>query len=102
MDLAILEGAGGQSPYGTLIMFAAVFVVMYFFMIRPQQKKRKEQEQMRESLSKGDNVIAGGIYGKVLKIDGDEVTLELEEGKMKVHKSFVEMIPSSDNSSDKK
>lgn len=93
MNLTLLEGGGGQSPYATLIMFGGVFLVMYFFMIRPQQKKRKELEMMRSNLSKGDNVIAGGIYGKVLKIEDETVTIEIEEGKMKVSKQFIEKLP---------
>lgn len=95
MNISLLEG-GGQNPYFTLIMFGGVFLVMYFFMLRPQKKKREEMEAMRESLSKGDQVMANGIYGRILKIDGDEVTLELEDGKMKVHKSIVEVVPSED------
>lgn len=97
MSIALLAAEGGQNSMMTLVMFGAVFLIMYFFMIRPQSKKRKEAEAMREALTKGDRVIANGIYGKILKIDGDEVTLELEEGKMKVHKGIIEAAP--DNSS---
>jgi preprotein translocase subunit YajC len=92
MNIALLEG-GGQNPLFSIAMFAAVFLIMYFFMLRPQKKRREELEVMREGLAKGDKVMANGIYGKVLKIDGDEVTIEIEEGRMKVHKSFIEAIP---------
>ena len=62
-------------------MLALMFVVMWFFMIRPQRKQQKELEQFRNELKRGDKVItSGGIYGTVdevkektvlLKVDGD-------------------------------
>ena len=63
------------------IMLALMFVVMWFFMIRPQRKQQKELEKFRNELTRGDKVItSGGIYGTVdevkektvlLKVDGD-------------------------------
>ena len=63
------------------IMLALMFVVMWFFMIRPQRKQQKELEKFRDELKRGDKVItSGGIYGTVdevkektvlLKVDGD-------------------------------
>ena len=56
--------AGGN--YGMLIMMALVFVVFYFFMIRPQSKRQKEIKKQREAMKAGDSVVtSGGIYGKV-------------------------------------
>lgn len=98
MNSALLAAEGGPNSMMTLIMFGAVFLIMYFFMIRPQSKRRKEMEAMRESLGKGDQVVANGIYGKIIKIDGDEVTIELEEGKMKVHKNILEAAPDNTSS----
>lgn len=95
MDIALLEGSGNAGILN-MIFIAAMIVVMYFFFLRPQKKKREELEVMRENLQKGDKVMVGGIYGKVLKIDGDEITIEIEEGKLKAHKSFVESIPVED------
>ncbi|CAG5085608.1 preprotein translocase subunit YajC [Parvicella tangerina] len=92
MNIALLEGSGNAGMLNMLLI-VAMFGVFYFFILRPQNKKRKELEMMRESMAKGDKVMINGIYGKVLKIDGDEVTLELEEGRMKVHKNFVESAP---------
>ena len=63
------------------IMLALMFVVMWFFMIRPQRRQQKELEKFRNELKRGDKVItSGGIYGTVdevkektvlLKVDGD-------------------------------
>ena len=94
MDLALLAGDGNQGILNMVLIFG-MMAVMYFFILRPQSRKRKELEEMREALAKGDKVLANGIYGKVLKIDGDEVTIEIEEGRMKVHKNFIEALPES-------
>jgi len=53
-------------------------VVMYFLMIRPQQKRAKEQRAMMDALAKGDEVVtAGGILGKVSKVNDTYVTVEV-------------------------
>jgi preprotein translocase subunit YajC len=50
-------------------MFLLIFVVFYFFLIRPQQKKQKETQSMLNSLAKGDKVITiGGIHGTIVTI----------------------------------
>jgi preprotein translocase subunit YajC len=55
-----------------------MFVVVYFLMIRPQQKKAKEQRTMMDALAKGDEVVtAGGILGKVAKVNDTYVTIEV-------------------------
>jgi preprotein translocase subunit YajC len=63
---------------GPIPIFALMFAVMYFLMIRPQQKKAKEQRQMMDALGKGDEVVtAGGILGKVVKVNETYVTVEV-------------------------
>ena len=58
-----------QSGTASLIMFALIFVVMYFFMIRPQIKKQKAENKYREALKMGDKVITiGGIHGKIIEM----------------------------------
>jgi len=50
-------------------MMILIFVVFYFFMIRPQTKKQKELQKQRESMKKGDKVVtAGGIYGEIKEV----------------------------------
>nr|WP_229509520.1 preprotein translocase subunit YajC [Massilia sp. CCM 8734] len=66
---------GNMSTFLPLIL---MFVVMYFLMIRPQQKRAKEQKSMMDALSKGDEVVtAGGILGKVVKVNESYVTIEI-------------------------
>ncbi|HEX8955172.1 MAG TPA: preprotein translocase subunit YajC [Burkholderiaceae bacterium] len=56
----------------------AMFVVMYFIMIRPQMKKQKELKAMIDSVVKGAEVITnGGILGKVSKVKDDYLVLEI-------------------------
>jgi preprotein translocase subunit YajC len=55
-----------------------MFVVMYFLMIKPQQKKAKEAQEMMAALAKGDEVVtAGGILGKVNKVNDTYVAVEI-------------------------
>jgi preprotein translocase subunit YajC len=54
-------------------------------MIRPESKKKKKLAEMRESLSVGDNITSiGGIYGRVVNIDGDRITFETSEDRVRV------------------
>ncbi|QYF95498.1 preprotein translocase subunit YajC [Massilia sp. PAMC28688] len=70
--------AGLMSNLSTFLPLILMFVVVYFLMIRPQQKRAKEQRTMMDALSKGDEVVtAGGILGKVSKVNDTYVTIEV-------------------------
>jgi preprotein translocase subunit YajC len=81
---AYAQSAGGGVMGGefmTLLPMVGIFVVFYFLLIRPQQKRAKEQKIMMEALQKGDEVVtAGGIVGKVTKLDDNYVTLQVSGG----------------------
>ncbi len=89
-SLSTTPAAGGMD-YSFLIMMVLVFVVMYFFMIRPQQKRQKALVQFRESLQKGDKVVtAGGVYGTVKSIEDTCIYLEIDHNvSIKVDKTMV-------------
>jgi preprotein translocase subunit YajC len=92
-------GAAGQSnPMLTFLPLILVFVVFYFFMIRPQMKKQKEMNNYRNSLKKGDKVITtGGIYGRIYEVKENQVTLDVGgDVKLKVDKSALLKDPSVD------
>ncbi len=74
------------------IMLALIFLVMWFFMIRPQRKQQKELEAMRNSLKKGDKVItAGGIYGIVAEVDERTVLMKVDDNvKIRVDKTSIQ------------
>ena len=69
-----------------------IFVVAYFFMIRPQVKRQKDEKKFVEELKRGDRVITkSGLHGKVLEF-GDEnksVVMETMAGKLKFDKSAI-------------
>jgi len=68
-----------------IIMIVAMVGIFYFFMIRPESKKKKKLAEMRESLSVGDTITSiGGIFGKVVNIDGDKITFETGEDRVRV------------------
>ena len=70
-----------SSGIGQFIPLILIFVIFYFFLIRPQQKKVKEHKLMVESLKRGDKVITtGGIVGTVERIiDNDKVEVNISE-----------------------
>ena len=76
-----------------LLMMGAMFIVMYFFMIRPQIKKQKKEVAYRSSLKKGDKIMTiGGIHGKVLDVKDTVVYIEVSTAiKLKVEKSAISM-----------
>ncbi|MFM7618645.1 MAG: preprotein translocase subunit YajC [Bacteroidota bacterium] len=86
--MILLNGQGGGDFSGMLIMMGGMFVIMYFFMIRPQMKKAKEAKKFQESIAIGDKVMTlGGIHGKVLEVDETTVVIGLDQGRMRVEKA---------------
>ncbi|NLK71588.1 MAG: preprotein translocase subunit YajC [Clostridiales bacterium] len=65
--------------YQVLIYPVFLVLVFYFLLIRPQKKRESQINQMRNNLKVGDKIITiGGLYGKVVKIKDDKLTIELE------------------------
>ncbi len=84
--------AAGGSSLSFWIMIILMFVVMWFFMIRPQRKQQKELENFRNALKKGDKVVtAGGIYGTILEIQERTVLIKVDgEVKLRVDKNSIQ------------
>ena len=79
-----------ESGFAQLIPLILIFVIFYFFLIRPQQKIVKEHKLMVENLKRGDKVItSGGIIGTVERIiDGDKAEISITDNvKVEVIKS---------------
>ena len=78
-----------MSTGATIIYYAVqfvplilIFVIFYFMLIRPQRKKDKEAKKMLESLKVGDRICTiGGIYGTIVRIKDDVLTIEVGEQK---------------------
>jgi len=98
--LSILLQAAATAPAASatsgpniqmILMMGLIFVVFYFFMIRPQSKRQKEIKKQRESMQVGDKVVtSGGIYGKVKELKETTVIIEIAENvRIKVDKNSV-------------
>ena len=71
-----------SSGFAQFIPLILIFVIFYFFLIRPQQKRVKEHKEMVKNLKRGDEVItSGGIIGKVDRVfEDDRIELVISEG----------------------
>lgn len=70
---------------GSLLYILVFIGIFYFLLIRPQQKKQKQEKEMLESLKAGDYILTrSGIYGKVLNIKDDIITVEVGADKVKM------------------
>lgn len=64
-----------------LVVIIAIFAVVYIFFVRPRQQRLRQQQQAAKQVAVGDEVMsAGGIFGRVVAIDGDEVEVEVAPG----------------------
>ena len=101
---ALLQLPTGSNPlFWPLFMYAAIFAIFYFILIRPQQRQRKQHELTIQNLKKGDRVVtAGGVIGDVVHIkalgaDGkataeDEVTIKSGESRLIVERGRITRI----------
>ena len=88
--ILLADSPGGDIFGSPIILLVGMFIIMYFFMIRPQMKKQKEAKSFREALSKGDKVVTiGGIHGTILEINEANVLIQVETGKMRVDKAAL-------------
>jgi preprotein translocase subunit YajC len=97
-------GAGSADFFVQLIPLILIFVIFYFFLIRPQQKKAKEHQKMIEGLRRGDQIITqGGLYAKIAKVAEDHVEAEIAPNvKVKLVKGTISGVvsksePANDN-----
>jgi preprotein translocase subunit YajC len=81
----------GQGMMTQIMMFGAIFLVFYLFMIRPQMKKQKEAKKFKESLVNGTKVVTiGGVHGKIMEVKDDTVIIEVEGGnRLKLEKAAI-------------
>lgn len=64
----------------TLLPLVLIFVIFYFLLIRPQQKRMKEHQKFLSELKPGQRVFTtGGVVGRIIKIEGDIVWLEVDK-----------------------
>ena len=88
------------SGFAQFVPLILIFVIFYFFLIRPQQKKIKEHKNMVASLKRGDEVItSGGVVGKIEKVhDDDKIDLLISENvTIKVIRSTIQSLLNNPN-----
>lgn len=87
--ISLLEGEGASvnpvQGIGTIVMLVAMVAIFYFFLYRPHKKQDKAQNEMRNSLSIGDEITTiGGIIGKIVSIKEETLVLETTKEKTKI------------------
>lgn len=95
---AYAQAAGSAAPGGAgaflasgLLPMVLIFIIFWFLLIRPQQQQMKRHKAKIDAAKKGDNVVTGGgLIGKITKVEGDIVEVEIASGiKVKAVKSTL-------------
>ena len=91
MNVMLQAPGAGMDSSMMWIMLILMFVIMYFFMIRPQNKKQKEIAEFRRSLQVNEQVItSGGVHGTIKEINDNDVMLEIDRNvKIRVDKNSI-------------
>ena len=96
LNVILLDAAEGAAQQGASswtfwVMMILIFVVFYFFMIRPQTKKQKDLQKQREAMKKGDKVVtAGGIFGEIKEVQDNAFIITIaKDVTIKVSKESV-------------
>ena len=72
--------------------FILMFVVIYFFMIRPQQKRAKSEKEFENGLKVGDKIVTkSGLHGKIAELAETTIVIETMSGKLKMERSAISM-----------
>ena len=85
MNLILTADTAAGGNMTMILMLVVMFAVFYFLIIRPENKKKKKAEEMRNSLSLGDEITTiGGITGKIVQITEDTITFETGEDRVRI------------------
>jgi preprotein translocase subunit YajC len=100
---AVVTRTRGQNPFGSwLWIYVALMLVMVFVFFRGPQKQKQQRKKLVQSLQKNDRVqTIGGIFGTIVDIKGDEITLKVDESnntKIKIASSAIGRNLSQDKS----
>lgn len=88
-DPAAQQGGGLVS----ILMLVVMFVAFYFLLIRPQSKRAKEHKSMVAALAKGDEVVTGGVLGRITELSEQYATVEIAEGvQVKVQRHAIQTV----------
>lgn len=74
-----------MGSWASILLIVVMFVILYFFMIRPQKKQEREVNEMRNNLQVGDEITTiGGIIGKIVSIKEETVMIETGHDRTKI------------------
>ena len=93
-------GEGGGNSWLIILVYVALFAVLYFVLIRPNSKKKKQEQEMRNNIAIGDDITTiGGITGRIIAVKEDEDAFVIETGpdrtKMKFKKWAISSVDSA-------
>ena len=91
-NIALFFMMGGEGGGLTSLLFmGAIFIIFYWFIIRPQSQRQKEIKQKVSDMKKGDKIVtSGGMIAKVTTVDDDTVLAEIDKGvKARFRKSSI-------------
>ena len=84
-DAAAAEGTAAGGGYSMIIMIVVMIAIFYFFLIRPENKKKKAAEEMRSSLSVGDQITTiGGMIGRIVMVKSESIVFETSEDRVRI------------------
>jgi preprotein translocase subunit YajC len=87
MNMILMQAAG---DYSSVIMLVLMFVILYFFMIRPQMKRQKAEKNFQSELKKGDKIVTtSGIHGKIAELTDKAAVIETGAGKIKFDRTAI-------------
>ena len=76
----------------SVLPFLLMFVVIYFFMIRPQQAKAKKEREFESGVKVGDKIVTkSGLHGKITELAETTVVIETMSGKLKMERSAISL-----------
>ena len=96
--LAQAQPTSGFNP-SFFIMMGLIFVVFYFFIIRPQRKREDQRKAMINAVQKGDRIVTvGGIHATVLKVEEASILAEVDQNvKLRFDKNAVASVAAKDS-----
>ncbi|HLU52278.1 MAG TPA: preprotein translocase subunit YajC [Acidimicrobiia bacterium] len=90
MPVVFAQEAPAGSGTSSLIFLVLMVAVFYFLIIRPQRNRMKKQQELAQTLQLGDEIqTIGGIKGKVKRLDGDDVVIQIEQGELRISRRAV-------------
>src|SRR6188768_353086 len=92
LDILAAGSAAGAPPgWVQFLPIVGMVLIFWFLIIRPQMQRQKQHAAKISAVKKGDTVVtAGGLYGKIVRVDDDTVELEIAQGvKVKAVKSTL-------------